>query len=406
MSKWQEMRPSLAPGLAVFDRDDGSMVVVNRRRSQHLVISTAEADMLSLFDGRSSSDIVQAVAQQSGVDIEPQLAELCRHLAARGLMTDSPQVTRVLGRAPFHLIYSLRRLLRMTLLAVAPKGYPRAWGNDAGVLAGPLIPVVLLLSSMIVLIALRLPALDGVLIPAGDPGMGLLIGLTAATTGLSMRAIGRAVVLAAAGFGVTPLRVGLTLGIPYLDPGARNIVLARSSVRLSSALFGLAMPASMCAGILALRELGVFPATEETALVVWTYLGIAFVDLSPFGDNAAREVFGSATGGLSLPEAGLFFLRRKVVRRALDLDYMLGELLLLAAGLYSLLWLVLAYMGIQGSLRGSLPALLDKVVAVPPAEGYLAAMVMLVALAAFALILFVVSSCIVITLLGWMRQKA
>lgn len=374
--------PKRIQGAEVYDRRDGSWVVLDARSGRHVVLDERQAAIARRLDGRPLADVARETLDERGTIPFGELLGLCRALAAEGLLeggdaslTGRPGVfERVRRVATVTLAQRVIRSKRLEQIAATNPGIAgkRVLGIQAiaGAAGGMLLAVA------------GAPVIERVLLPSGKPAHGLVllyIGLSAA---LAMRGAFRAFAARLSSTAPMVWRLALVAGVVTVDPGSRALGASPRLARVGGAALGVT-------GLVALAALyrlvgratgGELAAQLDVAALAALF--VAFADLCPVGHTAAHEVFTALLPRGSAARDGLSYLRRRAVLRVWAADFFEGERVLIAWLSWGIGWIVVASRFTSTLVEGNLPALAATLGADAPPATAAVAMLLLGGLAA------------------------
>lgn len=349
--------PKRIPGAEVYDRRDGSWVVLDARSGRHVVLDERQAAIARRLDGRPLADVARETLDERGTIPFGELLGLCRSLATEGLLeggdeslTGKPGVfERVRRVASVTLAQRVIRSKRLEqIVAADPKvAGKRVLGMQAfaGAAGGMLLA------------AAGAPVIERVLLPQGNPALGLVLLYVGLSAALAMRGAFRAFAARLSSTAPMVWRLALVAGVLTVDPGSRALAASPRLARVGGAALGVTGLLALAAfyRLLASAAGGELAAQLDVAALAAVL--VAFADLCPVGHTAAHDVFTALLPRGSAARDGLSYLRRRAVRRVWAADFFDGERVLIAWLCWGIGWFVVSSRLTSTLVEGNLPPL-------------------------------------------------
>lgn len=350
--------PKRIAGAEVYDRRDGSWVVLDARSGRHVVLDERQAAIARRLDGRPLADVARETLDERGTIPFGELLGLCRALASEGLLEggdtsltgDKSFFDRVRRVASFTLAQKTIRSKRLEqIVAADPKvAGKRVLGIQA--LTGMFGAMLFLLAGP--------PPIEHILLPTGNPALGLVLMYVGLSAALAMRGAFRAFAARLASTAPMVWRLALVAGVITVDPGSRALAASPRLARVGGAALGVA-------GLVALAAFYRLAGTamggeleEQLDVAALAAMIVAFVDLCPIGHTAAHDIFTSLLPRGSAATDGLSYLRRRAVRRVWSGDFFDGERVLISWLCWTVGWFVMTSRLTSSLIEGNLPPLL------------------------------------------------
>lgn len=379
--------PRLVAGAEVYDRRDGSFVVLDARSGRHVVLDERQAAIARKLDGRPLADVARATLDERGTIPFGEILGLTRALAAEGLLEGAGNDTALTGRRPF--FERVRRVASVTLLqkVVRSERLEAIAASDPKV-AGKRVLAAQAITGMIGATLLALagaPPLERVLLPSGDPALGLVLIYVGLSTALAMRGAMRAFAARLSSQAPMAWRLALVGGVVTVDPGSRALMASPRLARIGGAALGVTGLVALAA---AYRLVGHFAGAEVGAqldIAALAALLVAFADLFPGAQTAAHEVFRALLPRGATGSDGASYLRRRAVRRLWAKDFFEGERVLVSWTCWGIGWFMVASRITSTLVEGNLPPLLATLRGTAPPATAAIAMLLLGGLGALVL---------------------
>lgn len=324
--------PRLRAGLRIQSRDDGSAVLFDPAKGDHLAIASDQATLLALLDGERSVGAITAehFAAHGFVPFQA-LADLLASLRARGLLANDPASLDEAGvrrppRAALWRSLASRRLARWRLPAM------RAQVLGLGFLFAAAALVALVLAPAAELAWPFELAVDP-LQPNGSPLAGLLGLLAGASVALTAHAVARAALSTLFGEPPAAWELRLRYLVPALEPESGPLHLLGRARRMGAHAAALLAPWPV-----ALAALVFF---EGRDLAVSFALGAAiagFADACPFAPTSAGQLLADLAGRIDLRDHARSYLSRRFLSRLGARQFFEGEKVILATSSLAALW--------------------------------------------------------------------
>lgn len=379
--------PRLIAGAEVYDRRDGSFVVLDARSGRHVVLDERQAAVARRLDGRALAEVARATLDERGTIPFGEILGLCRALAAERLLDGAGSDAALTGRP--QAFERVRRVASVTLFQKVIRS-PRLEAIAASdpKIAGKRVLATQAIAGMAGAVLLALagtPALERVLIPAGDPALGLVLVYIGLSAALAMRGALRAFAARLSSQAPMAWRLALVAGILTLDPGSRALAASPRLARIGGAALGVTGLIALAAAYrLAARVLGteLGPQLDIAALAA---LLVAFADLFPAAQTAAHDVFRALLPRSAAGSDGLSYLRRRAVRRLWAADFFEGERVLVSWICWAIGWFMVASRLTSTLVEGNLPPLLATLRGTAPPATAAVALLLLSGLGALVL---------------------
>lgn len=384
-AKGAAFAPKRVAGAEVYDRRDGTWVVLDARSGRFVVVDERQAAIARRLDGRPLAEVARETLDERGTIPFGELLGLCRSLAAEGLLEggDDGSLT---GRASV-----FERVRRVASVTIAQKTI-RSKRLEQIVAADPKIAGKRVLGMQAIagaaggflLAVAGAPAIERVLLPAGNPATGLILLYVGLSAALAMRGAFRAFAARLSSTAPMVWRLALVAGVITVDPGSRALAASPRLARVGGAALGVTGLVALAAfyrlmGSAAGGELA--PQLDVAALAAML---VAFVDLCPIGHTAAHDVFTALLPRGSAARDGLSYLQRRAVRRVWASDFFEGERVLISWLCWGVLWCVLGSRLVAEVVEGNLPPLVALLGSSAPPMTAAVAMLLLGGLGAFA----------------------
>jgi len=340
----------LRSDVAIVDRNDGTFLATAGTPGRAVVLSPDQARLAQAFDGRSLEEMAAQELHEHRTIPFATLVDLCRLLAAEGLLENSVELQQRFGRPPFAVTRRLARWLDFDLVVgrMPPRDAAPAQSDEVRArrsarrlgLAAGLVALV----AAGVFFGAGLPALTGVFFYRGSPLSAALALYLGAAAALSIRAAAHAVVArlqspAAA----VPWRLGAAAFVVHVDCGRAALLEAPKALRLAglglgtSSMFLFAAACRLSVVVTAGPAVGPAGMLDLFALAA---LAACWIDLCPLGATAAAQLFAAAAPDSQPVLHGLAYLRRRSLRRVFSTEVFPGEWLWVLFGAWLVVWLV------------------------------------------------------------------
>jgi CRP-like cAMP-binding protein len=341
----------LGEGVRLIDRGDGSFLCVAPSGQSRVILEQKEAELAAACDGKTLSEIAIQFYERDKFVPFGLLVTLVRRLARQQLLVKYRQINRLVGVDKQRKSFK-RRLFEIDLVrsqrakVKIVRSAAENTNNDFSSVG--LIGAFILLLFGVALGWSQRPEFSGVLLPAGDPFLGLIAGYGA----LSFLVTARYMVLAAVGYlsggAIYPWRLRLYMGILGLDVGSLAVEHCHKNKRSLGWLLALCVPLVVIMASWFVKFFfldGHFLINELVNLlqtISWFFL---LLEMCPYLPTSAGRLYQTVGERSERDAGGLSYLRRKMLKRTFLGDFFQGERILLLWVTLAFLWSTLAFTG-------------------------------------------------------------
>ena len=324
---------SLLPGVRIYTRPDRSLVVADAGFDRVATFDPEQIELVRRIDGRPIRLVAQGVLERTGRVPFGSLRVVLQTLAERGLLADSGAFTARLGGVGRRVAVWLRGLARVPVIhlqqQVSTQVRDEVGWHSAG---APMVAIACCIAALVT----GLPSATDLLLPGGQPVLGLVALYVSLSVYLSLRALGRSL---AAPLRDLPTRVAFVFGVLCVDRGSRALSLGSEARRRVGALWGFAFVLALVA-VARLVSLAQSEIIAELAtLACWCGVVVAVADLCPFGATLGHALLSSGYGE-QVARDGWRYMRQQLLRRAFSWEFFDGERRLLFYACWLMLWSV------------------------------------------------------------------